>query len=709
MKRYFMVIILIVAIAFSYFKLTPIIRDKTSIHKDNVKYVCMVDDKYFYVNKYGKWEKEFIKGVNIGAGKPGTFPGELAITKEEYLRWFKYIGELNANTIRVYTILKPEFYNALYEYNKKNIKPIYVMQGVWINEDDIANTNDAFNPKIMDRFKQDIKTTIDIIHGNAVLAPEKGHASGVYSKDVSQYFTAWILGIEWDPDFVIGTNEKNKGKTSFQGKYLFAKGASPFETWLSEVGDYTIDYETARYGMQRPLSFTNWVTTDVLKHPNEPLEREDKVSVNTEKIQKEAAFKPGLFASYHIYPYYPDFMNYQSNYKNFTDENGNINTYKAYLKDLRKEYNMPVLVAEFGIPASRGMAHVNIHSGYNQGNIDEKTQGEMCKNMLQDIYDEGYAGGLVFTWQDEWFKRTWNTMDFDIADRRPYWSNPQTNEQEFGLLAFDPGSKKSISYVDGNIDEWKKIKPVVQDDNLKMYVQSDEKYLYLLAQCKNFDKDKENLIIPIDITDGSGNIQWKEKNISFDKPADFLVVIDGEKKSRVLVDAYYDSFYYMYSKLNMIEKNQSFENKNNGIFNPIYLCLNRELFLPQDKIKLPLSKYETGKLVYGDGNPEHKNYNSLADFIINGDNIEIRIPWALLNVMDPSTKMVIGDMYKVGIMPIKTNGISIGLLALKGNTLERGTRMANYSWKEWEQPTYHERLKPSYYIIQKAFKDIEVK
>lgn len=197
MRRYFLTVLVILLFIAAYLRGTPILRDNLSIYKNNgISYMSMVDSNSFYSYKYGKWNKEFIKGVNIGAGKPGTFPGELAITKEDYLRWFKEIGAMNANTIRVYTILNPDFYNALYEYNKKSIKPIYVMQGVWVNEADIAALKDAYNPKITERFKKDIKDTINIIHGNAVMPFEKGHASGVYNKDVSAYVSAWILGIE---------------------------------------------------------------------------------------------------------------------------------------------------------------------------------------------------------------------------------------------------------------------------------------------------------------------------------------------------------------------------------------------------------------------------------------------------------------------------------------------------------------------------------
>ena len=34
--------------------------------------------------------------------------------------------------------------------------------------------------------------------------------------------------------------------------------------------------------------------------------------------------------------------------------------------------------------------------------------------------------------------------------KTPYWSDYQTNEQFFGLLSFDPGNERSVSYVDGD-------------------------------------------------------------------------------------------------------------------------------------------------------------------------------------------------------------------------------------------------------------------
>lgn len=675
----------------------------TNIFKDedSIQYMSKVDMESFYIYKDNKWQKEFIKGVNMGAAKPGYFPGEFGVVKEDYLRWFKYISDMNSNTIRVYTILKPDFYDALYEYNENADKPLYLIQGVWVNEEDIAKYKDAYNPQILDNFKSDIQAAIDVLHGNKIIKKERGYAYGIYEKDISAYVLGYVLGIEWDPELVVTTNNNNKSKVNYDGKYLYSAEASPFENFLAETGDYCIDYETEKYKMQRPVSFTNWVTTDMLSHPNEPLETEDMVSVNTEHIKKKDSFKTGLYASYHIYPYYPDAMNYQKDYINFKDSNGKIDTYKAYLRDLKKEHTVPVLVAEFGVPASRGKAHDNIHMGFNQGNVTEKAQGEMNAFMLKDIYEEGYAGALVFAFQDEWFKRTWNTMDFDLSDRRPYWNNQQTNEQHFGLLAFDPGEKGSTSYVDGDIKDWEGSSPLYKNSETELYMKSDEAYVYFMVKSSKFNFDKDKLIIPIDTVLNQGNLSYK--GASFNKAADFVISINGKEKSQILVDPYYDSFQYLYAeKIDNIPAVKEYDVKNSGLFMPMYLCINKELYLPEDKVTLPFTKYETGKLQFGNGNPNNSDYNSLTDVSVKDNVVELRIPWQLLNVMDPSTKMIMNDLHIDGIKPIKTEGMSVGAVILEDEKT-KNIEMNLYNWEEWDIPTYHERLKPSYYILKDAF------
>ena len=99
-------------------------NENMEIYEDADRKVAgKVGKDYLQVYQNGKWKDLLIKGVNMGISKPGHFPGETAISKEEYLRWFKEIGKMNANSIRVYTIHPPGFYEALAEYNQKPKNP----------------------------------------------------------------------------------------------------------------------------------------------------------------------------------------------------------------------------------------------------------------------------------------------------------------------------------------------------------------------------------------------------------------------------------------------------------------------------------------------------------------------------------------------------------------------------------------------------------
>ncbi|PWW05122.1 hypothetical protein DFQ01_105106 [Paenibacillus cellulosilyticus] len=687
---------------------------------NGVQYISKTDAQSFYVMEGNDWKEMFVKGVNIGAGKPGAFPGEVAITYDEYYRWFGYISEMNANTIRVYTTQRPQFYNALSDFNQAAEKagkpPIYVIHGVWVNEEDVLTIDDAFgsDDKILDDVVKSGEEIVDIIHGNAYLPVHKGYADGAYTTDISKYVVGWILGIEWDPSFVVGTNDNNPQRNHYEGQYLYTEGASPFEAFLAELGDQIIGYETKNYNMQRPVAFSNWVTTDPLTHPNEPYKNEDLVEVNVEHVKPHDTFKPGMFVSYHVYPYYPDSFSYQTDYIAYKDEDGKPNPYRAYLEDIKKVHTMPIVISEFGIPASRGKAHENKITGYNQGYIDEKTQGDMIVHMMNDIHDANLAGGLVFAWQDEWFKRTWNNSDLDLPDSRPYWSNPQTNEQHFGLLAFDPGADTTIRSVDGNVDDWNGDQPIYSQDGLDLYVASDEAYLYLRVDADNYDFNQDTLLIPFDTIDGQGNDALKQYGTTFSRQADFVLKVHGQTDSHLLVDAYYDNYYFRYGILTkLIEKNAAFQQKNSGIFNPIRLALNKsEIQVPGTDEQMPFNDYETGLLTYGNANPDSKDYYSLSDFYYDQGHLEIRIPWQLLNVMDPAKRMVIDDMYARGkISATKVDAFHIGAELVKNGAVQgqQNVPMEPYSWDEWEMPTFHERLKPSYYVVQQGFLNVEAR
>ena len=53
------------------------------------------------------------------------------------------------------------------------------------------------------------------------------------------------------------------------------------------------------------MTFTNWLTTDPLRHPYEPLAVEDMVSIDAMHISATRRWPGGFFASYHAYPVLP--------------------------------------------------------------------------------------------------------------------------------------------------------------------------------------------------------------------------------------------------------------------------------------------------------------------------------------------------------------------------------------------------------------------
>lgn len=688
--------------------------EKTSSVVSDIKMNARVSGEHFEVWRDGKWEAITIKGVNMGMGKPGHFPGEAAITEAEYYRWFEQIGEMNANTVRVYTLHPPDFYNALKHYNDNHDEKIYLFHGAWINEEKLEESLDAFEEENLRDFQEEMRTLVDVIHGNKIVEPRAGHASGTYRADVSEYVIGWILGIEWYPHMVVNTNEQYDDLGDFEGEYYETKGASAFEYWLAEQMELVTAYEMDEYKWIRPMSFTNWVTTDILEHPDEPSEDEDLVSVDPNVIYTKGEMTgPEQFASYHVYPYYPDFFNFDEDYLAFKDHRGEENSYAAYLHDLKKAHRLPLLIAEFGVPASRGLTHENPF-GWNQGFHTEKEQGEILQHLYEDIMAEDLLGGLVFTWQDEWFKRTWNTVDYDNPNRRPFWSNAQTNEQQFGILSFDRLKIK----LDGNVADWEK-QPLYENDDGKMralYVDHDERYLYLRLDVD--EKEGGYPIILLDVVPDQGNKSIEAiPKITFENGLEQIIKLKKDEAS-LYVDQYYDFFRYQYGyHLKMLEEKVEKPEKNSGIFTTEEYALNKSLYLPHQKKTIPFSSYDTGKLIEGNGNPESEDYHSLADYYVSEEGmIELRIPWLLIHARDPSQKEFIGDLYKDGIEASETvEEIYIGALFFNEEdellesfptmTGEKVGQMKGYTWDNWEEPLSSERLKQSYYILQKLFSE----
>ena len=686
------------------------------------EYFMKVDGEEIYMKNGDTFTPYEIRGVNLGSGLPGEWATSFAIDKETYLRWFGYIQEMGANTIRVYTIQSDTFYDAFYEYNKDNKNPLYMLHGVWVNDYVLNSHRDAYSKDFYDKFLEHSKIMVDVIHGNRKLnlgrVASAGH--GTYKKDISDWVIGYILGVEWDDSTVSYTDDLYKDKegySSYSGKYMYTSpDATPFETMLTMVGDKTIEYETKRYGEQRLLAFSNWPTTDPFEYPEIITDFFMKCArVDVENIKTTDAFLSGQFVSYHVYPYYPYYLSFAEDWSvfgieskdSFRDEQGRVNAYRAYLTMLNNHHTMPVVISEFGVSTGRGMAQVDKDTGRNQGNTSEQAHGQALVDCWEDIKTSGCNGGCVFTWQDEWFKRTWNTMHAVNLTRTAYWSDYQTNEQYFGLLSFDPGKEKSVCYVDGDVSEWTE-KDMVQSGNTELSVKYDEKFMYFLVKKDGLDFENETLYIPLDITPKTGSNYCKNFDVKFDRDADFVIVLDGKDNSRIMVQERYDALRSTYSK-DIYKFDTYFKNnipeKNSPKFVTIELILRTAIALSPETKETVAEGYETGKLLYGNANPKSQEFNSLADFCSSGDYIEIKLPWQIMNFADPS-KMEIHDDYYDGNYGIEYIGIDKIYAGIGMG--DKRIELDEIKLQGWgNKVTYHERLKQSYYIMQELWKGCE--
>lgn len=618
----------------------------------------------------------FIKGMNLGIAKPGTFPGELAATKSDYARWLSLIQEAGFNAIRLYTLHYPHFYAVLDSFNAAHPnKPIFIFQGIWL-EEEIPNYDDDLHD-LTDSFREELMGNIRAIHGNAVIPARPGKASGSYNVDVSRYLIGYIIGREIHPPEVWHTNDIH-GESSYNGFYLSITDASPTEVWMTSLLDEVISFEKSEYNTMRPVSFSSWPTLDPISHEAELNRYEDSVTIDLKKLDISNA-PAGYFASYHAYPYYPDFVSKQNSYQDEQDYLGQ-NSYLAYLKDLKSHYSqIPLMVAEFGTSTSWGIAHY-AQSGIHHGGASEREQGEAYLRMFQNITESELAGGIQFAWIDEWFKRTWITDPLDDdPDARVNWHNITAAEQNFGLLGY---RKKGELFT-----PWESVCSPCLIEEIEAGANYD--FLQIKLNMGEAFNPEDTIWLGIDTYADALGESILPNGEALNHRSEFALMITQDVATLYVTEAY-DTYGIWHGTSNANQQYQS-TSTDGSPWNIVRWKNNNTL----DEIQY------VGRLGVNRLNLPKKSTDGV---IIHSSSIEIRLPWTLIQFVDPSQKKVLHDDRGT---PERESLISEGI-ALDVFYQEQSYSTQNrFIWDNWNYPSdLEEYTKTSYSIIKDGLESI---
>jgi hypothetical protein len=685
------------------------------------------------------WRPFYIQGVNLGVALPGRYPSQFPTDSAQYAGWLDTLAAMNANTLRVYTILPPSFYRALRAWNLSHPdRALWLVHGVWA---ELPPRHDFNDPAWKREFQTEMRRVVDLIHGSATIPLRPGHAGGRYDADVSRWVLGYIIGREWEP-FAVRAFDARNARGTYGGRYLRVRQGPPMDLWLAQQCDLMLAYEADTYNALRPIAYTNWPTLDPLRHPTEATTAEearwrqrsgrrseakkieyenDAIGIDANLVEPTPANPAGWFASYHAYPYYPDFIMLDGEYRNARSAEG-PSSYFGYLRELVAHHaTIPTVVSEYGVPSSRGVAHLH-PQGWGHGGHDERAMAAIDARLTREIREAGAAGSILFAWLDEWFKKNWAVIEYEIPlDHTRLWHNVMDAEQNYGILGQYAGDSQTTPRLGGNVAPWLALASVQAADTSRrgprqIRAGADESFYYLAVELQpgKFPWDSLGIQLALDTYQArKGQHRLLRNRVRSEIGFEFLIDLVNPATATIKVTPDYNRHdsrldpatgddFGRFSRRPVVTRD-----RDDGRFDSLYLIINRARF-GRDGTFFPAQGYDRGRLRHGT-----EAASTLADWYLDerAGLLELRIPWDLLNVTDPSTRTLLFDRdtrghygtatagdFHVGVLLYRKGGqaaVAGALPALDGGEWQAGA-FNPWRWRGWTEPRSHSRLKPVY-------------
>src|SRR5207253_656653 len=317
----------------------------------------------------------------------------------------------------------------------------------------------------------------------------------------------------------------------------------------------------------------------------------------------------------------------------------------GYLHALKQHHaGRPLLIAEYGVPSSRGVSHLQ-SDGMGHGGHDERAMADIDARLTREVREAGAAGGILFAWLDEWFKHTWVTIDLEVpADRTRLWHNVENAEQHYGLMGEYAGPADRTPEPGGAPAAWQALPVLERGGSLVLRVGADPSYLYVaLAGRPEFDAAR--YVIGID-TYRRDRGQFRLPGVAGptgEVGCEFALVLNDTSDAQLMVAPWYnpflgprgdtgptglDRFYNQAASVDHAGRD--------GAFDSLFVTTNRWR-IGRSGRTYAARGVNRGRLRYG-----RAAESSLADWYVDraAGLVEVRIAWGLLNVTDPSSRRV---------------------------------------------------------------------
>ncbi len=605
---------------------------KSEEHRDTAR----VSDGKMQISVDGEWQDFTIKGFNINAYEPGgnTYSREYTF----YKSLLDSAAEVGANAIRVYDLLPPEFYRALYDCNREDPGRMLLFQNITPPDEIWAAT--ALDD--IDSYLDKIVQTIQALHAG----------SSEYPHDVANYVAAYII----DPGFsrrdIVAFNEAYPDYT-FSGNYF--KAEAPMESYMAALCEKVYAYTKENYGTNvlifakgnnELIPGASWNTSGTAYGPQ-------RISVSEGNVSY-------FGAAYAVSMEDEIFLNHKNQFK-YTDSMGSF-SYGGYVSDVAELCGIPLLVDAFGLSTTANIyeKETSIYG------LSEKEQGDGNVRMLKAIRASGAIGGLIRDLNDNWNAFSEEERAYTVPkNNNSLWYNAADLKQNTGVIAVEPDAPGEVGV---ELNDTERIS--------QMQLSVNEGYLYItLLLNGDIDYDKEQLFVGFDTY---------QRN-------------DGE---------YYYNKKYFANSLSGMEFVIEFESKTSATL-------------------LVIPSYNRSKGAYSTQESYSGEYDTVAalkygtftesntQFYQSGSTIRIRLPWTMLNVTDPTQKLVINGIAENGeVKTTLTDGVIVSLLIANKEDSDtayifpvskKSPGYKVYKWSIDENITYSMRNKESFSILKKYF------